>query len=439
MKAFKNNILIWIAGGDEDALVNVAKSETSKFVKLGLVILIPGLLGWLGMWFACPYIGIKAIVAKLFLSTTWSFIILSLDIFLVSTLDKRVYSRSKWNYFGLIVSRILLSIFIGLVMSHPLVLKIFEGNINEQINAIKWDGIKEIKDHSRKHADSLCAKYQFEVDRDKVTLKCLSKLKIAELAGKAITLDCGSTRGKPGHGSSAKGLEDNIKKLQDSISLNTNKIDQTKHNVEIDVIEAIKNYKQTFSDDYLKRMTALDMLKKNDLKRGESMSHTRLVSIILCLFLIVLDSVAILVKVINPIGKYEDSLTEHELYLERKRDKNYRMQESLDDRAANLKMKYRIDLINAVYSRSAFHSPEAIQQTVNAILASENSSTLVGTQPQDWRQFFFKLLFLLGSTFFGVLGWYWANKLGYTPDHIAIGISLYIYVTTGAAIILKFQ
>jgi Domain of unknown function (DUF4407) len=124
-------LLVALAGARPDIL-DLCPSERIKFVSLGWSILITGSMAVVSMWFALgSAMGFNLFVA-LPAAILWGLIIVGIDRFLVTSLP---VSGSRRFVFAL--PRLLLAILIGTTISTPLVLRIFQPEINSQIAVMK--------------------------------------------------------------------------------------------------------------------------------------------------------------------------------------------------------------------------------------------------------------------------------------------------------------
>ena len=103
-------------------------SERARFESLGWAILITSGVAAVSMWFAlASAVGINGILA-LPIALAWGLVIMGIDRWLVVTMP--VEGRRK---FAIAVPRLALALLLGTLISTPLVLRIFQSEINAQI------------------------------------------------------------------------------------------------------------------------------------------------------------------------------------------------------------------------------------------------------------------------------------------------------------------
>jgi Domain of unknown function (DUF4407) len=120
-------LVLALSGANEEVLALVP-SERARFESLGWAILITSGVAAVSMWFAlASAVGINGILA-LPIALAWGLVIMGIDRWLVVTMP--VEGRRK---FAIALPRLLLAVLLGTLISTPLVLRIFQSEINAQI------------------------------------------------------------------------------------------------------------------------------------------------------------------------------------------------------------------------------------------------------------------------------------------------------------------
>ncbi len=120
-------IVLALSGANEEVLALVP-SERARFESLGWAILITSGVATVSMWFAlASAVGINGILA-LPIAVAWGLVIMGIDRWLVVTMP--VEGRRK---FAIAMPRLALALLLGTLISTPLVLRIFQSEINAQI------------------------------------------------------------------------------------------------------------------------------------------------------------------------------------------------------------------------------------------------------------------------------------------------------------------
>ena len=124
--------LITLSGARADILA-LCPGERIKFQSLGWAILITAGMAVASMWFALTSaMGVPAYEA-LPLALLWGLVIMGIDRWLVTSLPHDRSSR-RWL---LATPRLVLAVLIGSLISTPIVLRVFQSEINNQISVIK--------------------------------------------------------------------------------------------------------------------------------------------------------------------------------------------------------------------------------------------------------------------------------------------------------------
>lgn len=124
----------WCAGIHKDSLLKYPE-EHNKYVSIGATIFFTGLFAALAGGYALYFVfsgNDFAFLYALLFGTIWGLAIFNLDRYIVLSIDK---SKSGGMQFLQALPRILLAILIGLIISRPLELKIFDKEIKEYLRA----------------------------------------------------------------------------------------------------------------------------------------------------------------------------------------------------------------------------------------------------------------------------------------------------------------
>jgi hypothetical protein len=121
--------MAWLGGGDREILAQVPQ-ERARFVQMAGVLLTTAGLAVVSMTFAL-HNGVKAPLApSVILGLLWGVVILNLDRFLVLSMGS---TRDRRRLVLITLPRLALAVLLALVVSTPLVLRIFQSDINQQL------------------------------------------------------------------------------------------------------------------------------------------------------------------------------------------------------------------------------------------------------------------------------------------------------------------
>lgn len=162
-----SNALAWLGGVDFPTLEDVP-SGRDRFVAMGLVLLTTASLAVLSMSFAL-HDGLRvAWPAALAFALLWGLIILNLDRFLVLSMGS---GGSTKHQAWMAAPRVLMAVVLSLVISTPLVLRVFQSDIQSEIFTYQLEqsreqGALEAKSKEQREADRL----REQISRHEATL-----------------------------------------------------------------------------------------------------------------------------------------------------------------------------------------------------------------------------------------------------------------------------
>ena len=120
-------LVLALSGADEEILAYVP-SERTRFESLGWAILITSGMAMISMWFALSSaLGINGILA-IPVAVFWGLVIMGIDRWLITSMP--IDGSRK---FAMAAPRVLLAVLLGTLISTPLVLRIFQSEINAQM------------------------------------------------------------------------------------------------------------------------------------------------------------------------------------------------------------------------------------------------------------------------------------------------------------------
>ena len=130
------NEFLWTFAGVDKKLLRQCPSEYAKYAGMGGTILCTSIMAMISGAYAIYFVFESSLIACAF-GLFWGILILNLDRFIVSTM----YSDGKYTISRLELwsglPRIIMAIFLGVVISTPLEMKLFEERIDIQISEIQ--------------------------------------------------------------------------------------------------------------------------------------------------------------------------------------------------------------------------------------------------------------------------------------------------------------
>ena len=314
----------WFCAGAHISTLEKHPTEQNKYVGIGATIFFTGLFaalsGGYAMYFVFKGTDFAWLFALLF-GIIWGLAIFNMDRYIVSSINKNANtSKQIWQA----TPRILLAIMIGLVISRPLELKIFDKEIKERLTVSYLNGQRAKIDTLNKAFDK---KYIIEItklndaktQRDSLaaTIKADKQKLNFEIFGNKTT----ETSGVMGYGPYAKMKEEDLKQRQqnlDTLSQEVRKLEQFVDNrKEFDglMTEKLLTKKQLDSlsniAGFADRNWALGQLSFN--VDGTRDTNTAIAVTFIGLLFIFFECLPVFVKLMSDRGPYDQTVENIEI------------------------------------------------------------------------------------------------------------------------------
>lgn len=327
---------LMVCSGGNIHILRKTPSEWNKFSGIGGIVLFTAVFATLSAAYAM-YTVFDDILISIGFGILWGLMIFNLDRYIVSSIKK---TGTWWNQIIMSIPRLVLATFLGIIISKPLELKIFEKEVNKQLNTIIQRNKKQLQgemsgrilqqsgpfETEKKQISDKTAQYQKSYDSAAVELE-------KEILGK----QSGLTSGKEGFGPNAKrkqqlkeqrrqDLENYQKQSAPRLDYLDKEISKVYSNLETE-----RRSTETFEDKFngfAARLQALDELGKN------SAIIATAAAFIMGLF-ICLEISPVLVKLISAVGPYD--------YLLEKTENDFRLYSKEKIEKGNARTDYRID------------------------------------------------------------------------------------------------
>ena len=312
----KLNRFFWFCSGAHIPTLEKYPTEQNKYTGIGATIFFTGLFAALSGGYAMYFVfkgDDLAVIFALVFGFLWGAAIFNMDRYIVSSINK---SASTNKQLLQATPRILLAIMIGMVISRPIELKIFDKEIKERLKVSYLNGQRSKIDTLNKAFEN---KYQVEfgrLNREKATRDSLEKGIKADrqkLNFEIFGNKTAETSGVMGYGPYAKRKEAEIKQREvelDSLKATINKsesfVDKRK---EFDGLFTEKLYTKKQLDSladlagFADRNWALGQLKFN--VDGTSDSNTATAVTFIGLLFIFFECLPVFVKLMSARGPYD--------------------------------------------------------------------------------------------------------------------------------------
>ncbi|WP_255036069.1 DUF4407 domain-containing protein [Lacihabitans soyangensis] len=270
-----DKFFIRIAGHNPETVEKTTPAEKSRIVNLGLVLFIPVIMGGISGGYAATFIS-PAPYAWTF-GIVWALVIYLIDRAIISITD---------GGFWVFAIRIIMAIVIGLVISFPVKVKIFEDVINEQqfaeINALRV----QIENRYQKRIQDA----QAEANKQEANKNKLYQEFKDEMDGS------GGTEVR-GYSTISKRKEEAFNEANKSYLTEKEAFDKNKSDLTNQKNNELENLKQSQANGLIGKYKALGRV-------AEKEPFVNIVSWLLWFFFTILELVPLLVKIMSKGGLY---------------------------------------------------------------------------------------------------------------------------------------
>ncbi|MCR8557715.1 DUF4407 domain-containing protein [Mucilaginibacter sp. BJC16-A38] len=336
----------WFCSGAHIGTLKKYPLEHNKYVGIGATIFFTALFASLSGGYAMYFVfagNAFAVVFAILFGLIWGTAIFNMDRYIVSSIDKQGSTNQQILQAS---PRILLAIMIGIVISRPLELKIFDKEIRQKLKTSYLKGQhRKIDTLTKTYTD----KYAMELGKDKDLKKEKDSLESdinrsrAQLNQEVFGEKNDQTSGITGYGTYAKQKQAVLQEKEDRLKQVTD--NQAKMD---DYLAARKNYEgvndiRLFNDHQLDSLSnvagfsdrnwALGQLAYNE--NGTRDLDTYLAETFISWLFILFECLPVLVKLMSPRGAYDVAVSKinkaDEYYAERDMERHIEVTKSVYD------------------------------------------------------------------------------------------------------------
>ncbi len=288
------NFFIFCSAADKSILQLCPASERTKYASIGATVFFTGILASLSGGYAFYTVFNNTVIA-IGLGIFWGALVFNLDRFIVSTIKK---NEQKYGQVKQVIPRLLLAIFLAIVISKPLELKIFEQEINEQMH---YTGIQKVEQADRLYEEKINLKSQ---SIQQLTTKTEERFTLREKYYEDYKCECEGTCGTKAKGIGSectRKQEKYVKADKEYLELKAENEKQIKSiGQEIQTMKDEKekykaSLKTSFANGLMTRLNAL-----HELPAGPSWA--------IVLLLICIEIAPVFAKLLSPFGPYDHLL-----------------------------------------------------------------------------------------------------------------------------------
>ena len=305
----ENFLLEFLAGADAKLLKEPALAQDrKKYVSIATSVLLTGLMAGCSGGYAF-FTAVRVIDLSIGFGIIWGGMILNIDRAMLISMSPKPNKNSGgwadfWNFFqksSVAFPRILLSLGLGLVISTPLTLKVFEKEITAQIeqNFVEVEKVQmAAKEAEIKKAQAKLVDIEARIDK-------INTRKSDKQDGLERELQ-GAGSGKKGDGKISKALRENLNKTEADLAKEEAAKAQEQQRIqpEIDRIEqkyARESKIRQDSDGFLNRFAAREELKHRNPAAGLAIHGLEFL-------LIAIEVAPLLIKLMSKEGNYEEAI-----------------------------------------------------------------------------------------------------------------------------------
>ncbi len=327
---------LMVCSGGNLHILRKTPSEWNKFAGIGGIVLFTAVFATLSAGYAM-YTVFDNIWASICFGILWGLMIFNLDRYIVSSIKK---TGTWWNQALMAVPRLILATFLGIIISKPLELKIFEKEVNKQLNTIIQRNKKQLQ--GEMSGRILQQSGPFETEKKQISEKIANYQKSydsasVELEKEILGKQSGLTSGKEGFGPNAKRKQElkeqrrrDLENYQKQVAPRLEYLDKEISKVYTN-LETERKSTETFEDKFngfAARLQALDELGKNSAIIG--LAAAFIMGLFICL-----EISPVLVKLISHVGPYD--------YLLEKTENDFRLYSKEKIEKGNALTDFRID------------------------------------------------------------------------------------------------
>ncbi|QTA84315.1 DUF4407 [Desulfonema magnum] len=295
---------LWWCSGTLTDILEECPTEKATYQGIGAAVVFTAILASLTGGYALFFVFDRADYSVLF-GILWGLLIFNLDRYIVTNINR---IGMFWKQLWTTVPRVLLAVSIAFIISKPLQLKIFEKEINHQLEENYAEAIAKQNAAIAKQDKILTARYLEPVQSKirGIEDEIQNKMNIIDSLNKELIREIQGATGKRGYGPIARQIENylsdsksDLKTLNTQLSPLKRQEESLKIKKDSELKVKYKARKVQKTEGLLSRLSALEELKKNN--------KTAWWADFFIFFLFLFIEVApVFVKIFSPKGIYDE-------------------------------------------------------------------------------------------------------------------------------------
>lgn len=299
------NEFMWSCAGVNKAVLRQCPSDYSKYAGIGGMILFTAIMAAISGGYALNFVFDDTIIAICF-GIFWGLLIFNLDRFIVNTMYSDGKHTISWGEIKSGLPRIIMAIFLGLVISTPLEMKIFSDQIDTQMKIDNGAREEKIKKQNHILYDELN-----KAEKNLQELKDSKKVLEKQLNDAQKAYDDEITGPHRGIGPIAQKLEMHVNECRNAISrweaTNSSEVERLQSDINDAKIRIDELNKQIENDRQLNGFAIRYEAFKNVTDWDEHPALA-IVSLMITLLFVIIETAPTFLKMMMEDGPYDDLL-----------------------------------------------------------------------------------------------------------------------------------
>lgn len=303
------NEFLWSCAGVNKAVLRQCPSDYSKYAGIGGMILFTAIMAAISGGYALFFVFDSYAIAGLF-GFFWGLLIFNLDRFIVNTMYSDGKHTISWAEIRSGLPRIIMAIFLGLVISTPLEMKIFNDQIVSQLLQDNGRRTEQGKLAYKGLYDELD---KYEIQKHNIHVEGDTIQKAINQAEKDLKdeIEGGSLSGKPGKGPVYSGKARYIEQLKSSLArweaLKRPDIERLDKEI-ARVKEEIRRHEEQIDRDATQKGFAARYEAFENVTSWHDNPALALVALMITLLFVIIETAPTFLKMMMEDGPYDDLL-----------------------------------------------------------------------------------------------------------------------------------
>ena len=295
------NEFLWICAGANRNVLRRCPTDYAKYAGIGGTIFFTALMAMLSGGYAMYFV-FESVPTAIAFGIFWGMLIFNLDRFIVNTMYSDGKVTISWREFYSGLPRIIMAIFLGIVISTPLEMKIFEDRINSQLiqdNIERTNASRAKVDEGNKPL--IDRRNQLEQQQTEIQERLSKANEELKQEGEGSALS-----GMAGHGQIYKDKEANRNAIQKELdswnATHQSELDDLSSQIKINRDKGNADIAEGNNENgFCVRYEAFSNVKKNNWALN-------VVSIVIMLLFIIIETAPTFFKMMIASGPYDDYL-----------------------------------------------------------------------------------------------------------------------------------